>query len=144
MMVPGNARWLRARGLLLLAVVTGDLVCRAGMAHAAPSTNEILDLLSWVLILPLGVAQMVAGVWVRKHVGKSVFGWTSLATVVSLAAGIAVAVSLEDRNLVRPVTLALYFCPGIPTFIALARRKLWGPAFLLFSLLPGLLAPLPR
>src|SRR5262245_11231263 len=133
----------RAHGLLPFTIVTGDVVCRLGVARAAPGTNEIFDLLSWVLIVPLGVAQIVAAVWVRKHIGKSVLGRTILATAVSLAAGIAVAVSL-DHGLVRPVMLALYFCPGIPTLITLARRKLWGPALLIFSLLPGLLAIVPR
>jgi voltage-gated potassium channel Kch len=113
------------------------------VARAEPGPNEIFDLLSWVIVLPLGIVQIAAAVWIGRRIGRNVLGWTVLATLVSLAAGIAVVVSLDD-TLVRPVMLALYFCPGIPTFIALARRQLWAPALLVFSLLPGLLAILPR
>ena len=139
-----RARRLCTPGWLVpLALVTADLVCRWGVAHAEPGPNEIFDLLSWVLIVPLGIVQIGAAVWVRRQTGRSVLGWTVLATFVSVAAGIAAALSL-DRTLIRPTMMALYFCPGIPTFIALARRQLWGPALLVFLLLPGLLAILPR
>jgi hypothetical protein len=140
----GRARWVRARGSFCpIAVVMADLACRCGVAHAEPRPNEIFDWLSWVLILPLGIVQIAAAAWVRGQIGKSVVGWPVLATWVSIAAGIAVAGSL-DQTLLRPTMLALYFCPGIPTFITLARRQLWAPALLMFSLLPGLLAILPR
>jgi hypothetical protein len=118
-------------------------VSRSGAAHAEPRPHEIFDLLSWVLIVPLGIVQIAAAVWVRRQIGRSVLGWTVLATLASLAAGIAGAVSLNNA-LVRPVMLALYFCPGIPTFLTLVRRQLWAPALLVFSLLPGLLAIVPR
>jgi hypothetical protein len=140
----GRAPPLHAPGYLFpLALTTADLICRWSVAHAEPRPNEIFDRLSWGLILPLGITQMGATIWVRHQIGRSMFGWTVLATFASLAAGIAVGASFDNES-IRPVMLALNFGPGIPTFIALAYRRLWAPALFVFALLPGLLAIIPR
>ncbi len=105
--------------------------------------HDLFDRLSWALIVPLGIVQIAAAVWIRRRIDRSVIAWTVFATFVSLATGIAAGVSL-DLALVRPVMLGLNFCPGIPAFVVLARRRLWGPALLVFVPLPALLAILPR
>jgi len=68
---------------------------------------------------------------------------TVLATAASLAAAIAAAV-LMDSAAVRPVTLALFAGPGVPTFVVLARRRMWAPGLFILLLFPALLAILPR
>ena len=130
-------------GSFSLSLVIGHLVWRCGVAGAAIRDDELLDLLSWVLIVPLGIFQMLAAVWIKRQIEKSVLGLTVLATLASLAGGIAAAAMLDDRT-IRPVMLALYFGPGLPTFVALAWRRLWAPALFLFLSAPGLLAILPR
>jgi hypothetical protein len=55
-----------------LAFTILDLVCRSGVARAEPGPNEIFDLLSWVLIVPLGIFQIAAAVWVRRQIGLAI------------------------------------------------------------------------
>lgn len=132
-----------ARGRTFAFTMFSDLIWRCGVARGDIRDEELIDRLSWFLIVPLGIVQVIAALWAKRQIGKSLLGATIFATLASLAAGIAVAAS-QDEWIVRPATLTLFLGPGVPTFIALARRRLWAPALFMFLFLPALLAILPR
>jgi hypothetical protein len=107
------------------------------------STTELFDRLSWLIVIPIGVVQTLAALWLRGRTEKSTVGGTLLAT--ALAVGIALLAALfAYPGWLRSAMLVLYFVPGLPTLVALGRQRQWGAAILLFLLPPAPFAFLPR
>jgi hypothetical protein len=108
-------------------------------AHAALGDSELEALLGWLYVLAIGVLETGLALAVRRRIGKSpVVGLTIVATLVSLGAGIAVAVLLAgDRSVLVPILSILCLAPAVPVFVVLLRARTLVPAAL------GLILPLP-
>jgi hypothetical membrane protein len=104
------------------------------------ATAELFDRLSWLLIVPLGVVQVTAAIWVGRQVGTSIVGRVLLATLAALAVALVGAMFFEEGPL-RVLMLLIYFVPGVPTLALLGRKKMWGPALLLFLIPPAPFVP---
>lgn len=110
-----------------------------GHAHAGLGDKDLEALLGWLYVLPIGVLETCLALVVRRRIGKSpVVGLTIVVTLVSLGAGIAVAVLLTgDRNVLVPVLSILCLAPAVPVVLVLLRERTLVPAAL------GLVLPLP-
>jgi hypothetical protein len=112
-------------------------------ATAQMSTSELFDRLSWLIVIPIGVVQTLAALWLRGRVEKSAVSGTLLASALAVGTGLLAAL-FADPGWLRSAMLVLYFVPGLPTLITLGRQRQWGAAILLFLIPPAPFAFLPR
>jgi hypothetical protein len=120
-----------------VALVLVMLLGSASDAQAAFDGSELEQLLGWLCVVPIGIFQLVAAFGATKHVKGGLVGWTLLAVVLSLAAGLAASLTLERSYLV-PVLTIVMLGPGVPIFAASIRGRMFQFAFVLL-----LVPPLP-
>ena len=138
----GSERFRELRRIVVCFCVVAT-VGRPSPARAQMSTTELFDRLSWLIVIPIGVFQTLAAVWLRRRVEKSAVGATLLTTALAVGTALLAAV-FADRGWLRSAMLVLYFVPGLPTLVALGRQRQWGAAVVLFLLPPAPFAFLPR
>jgi hypothetical protein len=121
-----RGRWTAAAALAACAA----LVPRVACAHVGD--EELFARFAWLLIVPLALVQLGGAVLVKRQTEQSVAGRAAIASVAAFAVALGAAVWIADPTTLLRIMRALYFVPGLPALVVLARRRMWGTALLLF------------
>jgi hypothetical protein len=135
----GSGDLERARPGRWTAVALGACVALAPrLAAAHVGDDELFARLAWLVIIPLAAVQLMAAGLIKRRTEESVAGRIAIASGIAFILALGATAAIEDRRSLMPVIYVLYFVPGLPALVVLARQRLWGAALLLF-----LAAPLP-
>ena len=105
-------------------------------ARAQIGTGELVARLSFVLLVPLGVVQVLLAAKVSSILPRNWAGPTAVVALLSSGAGFAAALLGGNAHVIGAILAVLACLPGVPVSIGLGRQKRWG-VFVVAVVLPA-------
>jgi hypothetical protein len=106
-------------------------------ARAQVSGEELFARVSFLVLIPVGIAQVVVAAKLRSLLPRSRTALTATSAILSVAAGFAAAIGDASPAVMRWLMAALCCVPSLPVALGLVRRKHW-PALVATGLPPAI------
>jgi hypothetical protein len=108
------------------AARSAEATCWPHGVRAQVGTGELVARLSFVLLIPIGIVQILAAAKVSSILPRRWTGLTAVVALLSCGAGFAAAISDGDAHTIGVMLAVLACLPGVPISIGLVRQKMWG------------------